>query len=144
VSGKCGRCRGRGSVKSAVGFEMALCPDCDGRGVKVQKPSLGRNRASIHLPRGSRCIVCNGPAVQMHHLCKQQRIEREVPAELLRAALTDPRGGVPTCLVNGCHGLLEEESIELASAKLPNGFWDYVKDFDLYPTLPRYLVEALA
>jgi DnaJ-class molecular chaperone len=142
MSGKCGRCRGRGSVKSAVGFEMALCPDCDGRGVRTKTSSLGKRTVTVPLPPGARCIVCNDPAIATHHLVPQSRINRYVAASLCRTAKADARNGVPVC--HTCHGALDSETLQLGERYLPEGFWAFVEQYDLYAGLPRYLMERVA
>lgn len=139
----CGRCRGRGYIKPTIGFGDLSCPGCKGTGVKVQKSSLGRGKVSIPLPPGAMCIVCGDrPAVQMHHICKQSRIDRIVPDELLRAAKSDPRNGVPACV--HCHGGLDDESIQLEPRQVPRGFPAFVAQYDLETAMPRYMACGAA
>ena len=102
MNGRCGRCKGRGSIKSLRGFELALCPDCEGRGVRRRQTPLGSRSVSVPLPPGARCIVCNEPAVHHHHVVGQNALDRAVkPRERAQQAKADARNVVPLCFT--CH-----------------------------------------
>lgn len=135
---RCGRCRGRGRVKRSIGFGDMPCPNCKGTGVRKPQSALGRHKVSIPVPPGAWCAVCaDRPAIEMHHLVPQQRIERYVAPERQRRAKEDPRNGVPACYA--CHKGLDDEATQLHPNQLPRGFWQFVTEYDLVAGLPRHL-----
>lgn len=137
---RCGRCKGRAFIKELHGLGIKECPDCT-KGIKTPKSTLGSRTVSVSID-GARCVVCNEPAVQGHHVVPQSRIDRFVLAELTQEAKADRRNVTPLC--HQCHSKVEAAALDLAPHELPNGFWAFVAYYSLEPALPRYLMERTA
>lgn len=139
---RCGRCKGRGSIKSLRGFEMALCPDCDGRGVRTKRSTLGSRTVSVPVD-GATCKVCgDAPAVASHHVIAQQRLNRYLTADLAQKAKADRRNTVPVC--HRCHHGIESGALHLEAHELHPHFATFVFGYDLAAALPRYMQEWAA
>lgn len=142
---KCGRCRGRRTIRELHGLNIVPCPDCNATGVKQRKPMVSRS-GSVPLPEGARCIVCGEPAVHNHHPVKRQRIDRLVkPEARAEACKRDPRGVCPLC--DPCHVLAEKEAkdkLELKREHLHPDFAAWVGEYNLFAGLPRYMMERAA
>lgn len=106
--------------------------------------------------------------ITVHHVVSQQRLKRRFPvgARLnpvtgakyirvlrrdlaitgrdipLRTILGDPRNHVDVCF--GDHQLVEGGSLSVGPRDLPEGFWSFVRDYDLWGDLPRHLQEVAA
>ena len=75
--------------------------------------------------------------LDFHHILSQSLLRREVPAELLPAALADPRNGVP--LRRYHHDLVEHNMVYI---EIPEVAWVFAADFELAWALER--IERLA
>lgn len=92
---------------------------------------------------------CYGP-LTFHHIVPRQRIKVEYRSLLqanrrsqgprpwsLVKALGDERNLILVCW--GCHQCVEGGSIPVELSDLPNGFWDFVSDYELEGLVPRHL-----
>jgi hypothetical protein len=89
---------------------------------------------------------CDGP-MQLHHICKAQRIRKEWRSLMaamrfggprpwsITKALADNRNRIATCQRH------HKEDIPMP---LPPGFWTFVEEYGLQGCLPRYLAEEEA
>ena len=88
---------------------------------------------------------CDGP-LEKHHVIKQQRIRKAwltLASEYargsgpkpwpLKKALEDPRNIVIACK--------RTHHVEESAVPVPDGFWDYVREYELEPCLPRWLAQ---
>jgi hypothetical protein len=91
----------------------------------------------------------------VHHIVSQARLKREHAS--LSAAYRRGEGPRPWSLTKalkdeanllsvcwGCHQCVEAGSIPVEPSDLPEGFWEFVSEYDLDGQLPLHLMEATA
>lgn len=87
-----------------------------------------------------RCWFCGGSAIHLHHVIRQQRLKRDLPKSQHKEALADRRNLIPSCWT--CHGKVHNGAIK--ETVLPEGFWQFVDEHQLFGALPRHLMEQAA
>jgi len=141
--GRCGRCKGRRTVKILNGFDLIPCPDCGATGIKQPKQGLasrpGPEPGERRIPIGP-CVFCGQPGTERHHVIAVQRLRRYVPAEGLNRAIRDLRNQVD--VDRPCHEAIENGRIRVEEEYLPLDFQGYVEEYDLFAALPRHLQET--
>lgn len=145
MSSACGYCKGRRVVKGD-GLQLVPCPKCGGLGEKQQRSSLGARRPGraasyewdvANFPL-TKCVCCNQPALEWHHVIPVQRLRRLIiEPELLDLAIRDVRGQVMVDRL--CHERIENAALLIERHELHPEFVSYVIDFDLIAGLPRHL-----
>lgn len=85
-------------------------------------------REAVFGLHGPWSLLSGAPAETAHHCITRQQLRRELPADVYKAAIRDPRNGVP--LTNREHERHHSRMAVIPADRLPGSVWEFAADLD--------------